>query len=269
MGGEQAGEVASALVIESLRRELAANKDIVSGETVTKMLDIADTVATNRILTKMAAVLQSSELITFLSSRGPFTLFAPTDAAFSKLPPDTLAALLRPENKERLQGILLFHVVNGKSLTAKDLAPLTSLLSCEGNPLAIKKTKSGVQMVLKAKIVHADIRCLNGIINEIDTVLMPPESALPPLAPPRPPAPPAPPPGTTPVPGGTTGFKPDLPADATVAPVPAPRANTNAAPVPVPPVETNATPVPAPPADTNSAPVNPVAPVATPETTTP
>lgn len=184
-----------------------------------KMLDIADTVATNRILTRFEAVMQGSDLITFLSSRGPFTLFAPTDAAFSKLPPDMLAALLRPENKVRLQDILLFHVVNGKGLTAKDLLPLTTLLSCEGNPLAIKKTKSGVQMVLKARIVHADIRCLNGIINEIDTVLMPPEASLPPLAPPAPPPAALPLTNAAPTANGTPGFTPDQPTDTNAAPV--------------------------------------------------
>ncbi len=196
-----------------------------------KILDIADTVAANRILTRLSAMMQSSDLITFLSSRGPFTLFAPTDAAFSKLPPDTLEALLRPENKERLQHILLFHVVNGKSLTAKDLLPLTSLLSCEGNPLAIKRTRSGAQMVLKAKIVHADIRCLNGIINEIDTVLMPPEASLPPLAPPVPPPAALPLTNAAPAAIGTPGFRPDQPTDTT-----------------------------------NPAPVTPVAPMATPQT---
>jgi len=167
-----------------------------------KMLDIADTVAANPILTQLALMVQGSDLITFLSSRGPFTLFAPTDAAFSKLPPGTLAALLRPENQVRLQDILLFHLVNAKKLTAKDLLTTTSLLSCQGNPLPIRKSKSGTQFVLQGKITHADIRCLNGIIHEIDTVLMPPESALPPLAPP-------PPPPKGPTGNGTPGAPPE------------------------------------------------------------
>jgi len=162
-----------------------------------KMLDIADTVSTNRILTKFAQMMQSSDMTTFLSTKGPFTLFVPTDSAFSKLPPGTLEALLLPENKERLQAILLYHVVNGKRLTAKDLAVTPSVLSCQGAPLTIHKTKSGTQTVMKAKIIHADIRCQNGIINEIDTVLMPPEKALPPLAPPPPPGA-TPPPSTAP-----------------------------------------------------------------------
>ena len=153
--------------------------------------DIAYTVAANPITTQMEAMVQGSEMVTFLSSRGPFTVFVPTDAAFAKLPPGTLATLLRPENKERLQHILLFHVVNGKAISAKDLLKIKTLLSCEGTTLTLKTTKSGTQFVLKAKIVHGDIRCENGVIHEVDTLLMPPESALPPLAP-------APPPSATP-----------------------------------------------------------------------
>jgi uncharacterized surface protein with fasciclin (FAS1) repeats len=194
-----------------------------------KLRDIADTVAANPILTKFAAMVQASDLGTFLSSRGPFTVFVPTDSAFSKLPPGMLDTLLRPENKVRLQDILLFHVVTPQRLTAKDLLKLKSVLSCEGDPpapLALRTTHSGTQYVMKAKIVSADIKCQNGIINEIDTVLMPPEASLPPVAPPPPPAPP-----------------------------PAPETNAAAS-------DTNAAP-----ADTNAAPVIPVAPIATPETT--
>jgi len=189
-----------------------------------KLRDIADTIAANPILTQYAKIVQGSGLGTFLSSRGPFTVFVPTDAAFSKLPPDALDILLQPQNQVRLQDILLFHVVNGKRLTAKDLLLQKSVLSCEGDPptpLLLKTSHSGTQFVMKAKIVHADIKCANGIIHEIDTVLMPPEASLPPLAAP----PPAAPAGVTPL--------------------------TNAAP-------TSAT------SDTNAAPVIPVAPVAAP-----
>jgi len=184
-----------------------------------KMLDIADTVAANPILTKFSSMVAGSELGTFLSSRGPFTLFAPTDSAFTRLPPGTLEALLRPENKVRLQDILLFHVVSGKKLSAKDLLTATNLLSCQGSPLPMKKSKSGTQYVLKAKIVHGDIRCENGTIHEIDTLLMPPESSLPPLAPPATSAPPVNPapatngaPVATPGPSATTNAAPMAPA---------------------------------------------------------
>jgi uncharacterized surface protein with fasciclin (FAS1) repeats len=212
-----------------------------------KLRDLADTVAANPILTKFATMVQASDLGTFLSSRGPFTLFVPTDSAFAKLPPGMLETLLRPENKERLQHILLFHVVNGKRLTAKDLLPLKTVLSCEGTALTFKTTRTGAQLVLKAKIVHADIRCQNGIINEIDTVLMPPEASLPPIAAP-------PPPMALPL----TNVVPPL-----VAPV-----ETNAAPVPpVAPIVAPESTTNAAPADTNAAPVIPVAPIAAPEVT--
>jgi uncharacterized surface protein with fasciclin (FAS1) repeats len=187
-----------------------------------KMLDIADTVAANPILTKLSAMIQASDMGTFLSSRGPFTIFAPTDSAFAQLPPGTLEALLRPENKERLQHILLFHVINGKKWSAKDLQTATTLLSCEGSPLTIKKSKLGVQFVMKAKIVHADIRCQNGVINEVDTLLMPPESALPPIAAPMLIAPPIATnaaPVTTPTPSTSPTNSPDaIPVAPAVAP---------------------------------------------------
>jgi uncharacterized surface protein with fasciclin (FAS1) repeats len=203
-----------------------------------KMRDLADTVAANRIMTQFAAMIQASDLGTFLSSRGPFTLFVPTDSAFSKLPPGTLETLLRPENKVRLQDILLFHVVNSKRLTAKDLLPLKTVLSCQGTLLPLRTSHSGTQYVMKAKIVHADIKCANGIINEIDTVLMPPESALPPLVAPLP----APP--TTNAPAASGPATSSVPPDANAA-------SADAS---------------APPAATNAGPVIPVAPIATPET---
>jgi uncharacterized surface protein with fasciclin (FAS1) repeats len=194
-----------------------------------KQRDIADTVANNPILTQYAKMIQASGLGTFLSSRGPFTVFVPTDSAFSKLPPDLFDTLMLPGNQVRLQDILLFHVVNGKRYTAKDLLLQKSVLSCEGDPpspLLLRTSHSGTQFVMKAKIISADIRCQNGIIHEIDTVLMPTDASLPPLA-----GPPVATPLVTPVTN-------------------APPADTNA-----PSAETNAVPV------TPTAPTNAVAPV--------
>jgi uncharacterized surface protein with fasciclin (FAS1) repeats len=179
-----------------------------------KMRDLADTVATNPILTKFASMVQAADLGTFLSSRGPFTLFAPTDSAFSKLPPGMLETLLRPENKVRLQDIVLFHVVTPQRLTAKDLLALKSVLSCQGSPLAIKTNRVGVQYVMKAKISHADIRCQNGIINEIDSVIMPPEASLPPIV-----AAPVVPPVTSLPPANQDATTPAPPVDTNAAPV--------------------------------------------------
>jgi uncharacterized surface protein with fasciclin (FAS1) repeats len=186
-----------------------------------KIKDLADTIAANPILTKFSSMIAASDLGTFLSSRGPFTVFAPTDSAFSKLPPGTLETLLRPENKVRLQDILLCHVVNSRRLGAKDLVPLKAVLSCQGTILPVRTSHSGTQFVMKSKIVSADNKCANGIINQIDTVLMPPESALPPIAAPPPPAPATNAPAATP---------PDTNAPAADAATPPP-ADTNAIPV--------------------------------------
>jgi uncharacterized surface protein with fasciclin (FAS1) repeats len=151
-----------------------------------KIRDLADSVASNVITTKFSQMIQAApDLVTLLSSRGPFTLFVPTDSAFSKLPPGTLETLLRPENKARLEDILLFHVVNGRRLTAKDMVPLKEVLSCLGTNLPLHTSKSGTQFVNKAKITHADIKCSNGNICQVDALLMPPESALPPIAAPE------------------------------------------------------------------------------------
>jgi uncharacterized surface protein with fasciclin (FAS1) repeats len=144
--------------------------------------DITDTIYANPILSSFAKMLQASpDIYTYLSSRGPFTVFVPTDSAFAKLPPGELDALLQPQNKERLQHILLFHIISGKRTNVKDLMPLRAIFSSEGNPLTFRLTHTGAALVLKAKITHADIHCANGNINEVDTVLMPPELALPPL----------------------------------------------------------------------------------------
>jgi uncharacterized surface protein with fasciclin (FAS1) repeats len=198
-----------------------------------KTLDLTDTVLTNRILTKFAILLRTSQLGSFLSSRGPFTLFAPTDSAFSKLPPGAMDALLRPENLEALQRIVLFHMVNGQSLDVKNLATKKSLLSCEGNPLSLRLSHSGAQFVVKSKILRADIHCANGLMHQIDTVLIPPGISLAALAaaPPAPPAPPSTDTSTNAAPAGALTpsaadsnatnpvVPPVAPADVPIAPV--------------------------------------------------
>ena len=105
-------------------------------------------------------------------------------------------------------------MVNGKRLTARDLLPLKEVLSCLGNPLTVRTSKSGTQFVMKAKITHADIKCANGNICQIDTLLMPPESALPPIA-----APPGPAPATNAPAAGTNAPPLDTNSAGTVIPV--------------------------------------------------
>jgi uncharacterized surface protein with fasciclin (FAS1) repeats len=143
----------------------------------TKISDLDDTVNKTVILSKFAALVHASNLGTFLSSRGPFTLFAPTNSAFSKLPPGTFEDLLRPENQVQLQRIVLFQLVSGRAWDFKDLATTKTLLSCEGNPLTLT-VRRGAQRVGKAQIIRADIHCANGLMDQVDTLMMPPHLLL-------------------------------------------------------------------------------------------
>jgi transforming growth factor-beta-induced protein len=106
-----------------------------------------------------------------LKGEGPFTVFAPTDAAFAKLPPGTVEGLLKPENKAKLQGILGYHVVPGKVMAA-DVTKLTSAKTVNGQSLAIA-THNGAVTVENAKVVKTDIAATNGVIHVIDTVVLP------------------------------------------------------------------------------------------------
>lgn len=143
----------------------------------TKISDLDDAVNKTVILSKFAALVQASNLGTFLSSRGPFTLFAPTNSAFSKLPPGTFEDLLRPENQVQLQRIVLFQLVSGRAWDMKDLATTKTLLSCEGNLLTLT-VRRGAQHVGKALIVRGDIHCSNGLMDQVDTLMMPPHLLL-------------------------------------------------------------------------------------------
>ena len=119
----------------------------------------------------LVAAVKAADLVDTLKGEGPFTVFAPTDAAFAKLPPGTLEELLKPENKDKLQAILTYHVVPGK-VTSKDVMMLTSATTVNGKNLSIGKSEGDV-MVDKAKVVKADIMCSNGVIHVIDTVVLP------------------------------------------------------------------------------------------------
>jgi uncharacterized surface protein with fasciclin (FAS1) repeats len=143
-----------------------------------KNYDLADAVYNNVILTKFAALVQASDMGTFLSSRGPFTLFVPTNSAFSKLPPGMFEDLLRPENKTQLQRVVLFHLVNGKAWFSRDLKTVKSLVSCEGSQLTVKTTKAGTEFVAKGHVIRADEHYTNGLLHEVDTLLMPPQLVL-------------------------------------------------------------------------------------------
>jgi transforming growth factor-beta-induced protein len=132
--------------------------------------DIVDTAVAGNFKTLVAAV-KAAGLAETLKGPGPFTVFAPTDEAFAKLPAGTLEALLKPENKARLQSILLYHVVPGKVMS-QEVVKLDSAKTAEGRSLAIKTMDGGV-MVNNARVTKTDIETSNGVIHVIDTVILP------------------------------------------------------------------------------------------------
>lgn len=131
---------------------------------------IGTAIAAGSFKTLVAAV-QAAGLAETLRGPGPFTVFAPTDEAFAKLPAGTLENLLKPENKAKLQAILTYHVVSGK-VTAADVLKMTSAKTVNGQSVIID-AKSGTVMVDNARVVKTDVAASNGIIHVIDTVILP------------------------------------------------------------------------------------------------
>lgn len=134
--------------------------------------DIVETAVAAGSFTTLAKALQAAGLVETLKGSGPFTVFAPTDAAFAKLPAGTLDDLLKPENKAKLTAVLTYHVVPGKVM-ASQVTGLTSAKTVNGEPLSIA-VKDGAVMVGGAKVVKADVSASNGVIHVIDTVVLPP-----------------------------------------------------------------------------------------------
>ena len=124
----------------------------------------------------LVAAVQAADLVETLNGKGPFTVFAPTDAAFAKLPPATLAMLLKPENKAKLAAILTYHVVPG-SVKAADVVKLKTAGSVQGQRVDIKVDGANVT-VDGAKVVKTDIGCSNGVIHVIDTVILPVDGTI-------------------------------------------------------------------------------------------
>jgi len=132
--------------------------------------DIVETAVAAKFNT-LAAALKAADLVDTLKGPGPFTVFAPTDDAFSKLPAGTLESLLKPENKAKLQSILTYHVVAGKVMS-QDVVKLHSAKTVEGGTVTIT-TMNGDVMVNNAHVTKADIVASNGVIHVIDTVILP------------------------------------------------------------------------------------------------
>jgi uncharacterized surface protein with fasciclin (FAS1) repeats len=136
-----------------------------------KSKDIVETAVAAGQFNTLAAALEAAGLVDTLKGDGPFTVFAPTDAAFAKLPEGTVESLLKPENRDQLIAILTYHVVPGK-VKAADVVKLSEAKTVNGQDVAITVADSGVQ-INDANVVKADIGASNGVIHVIDTVIIP------------------------------------------------------------------------------------------------
>jgi transforming growth factor-beta-induced protein len=141
-----------------------------SAESMMKM-DIVDTAVSAGKFNTLVKAVQAADLAETLKSPGPFTVFAPTDEAFAKLPAGTLTDLLKPENKAKLQSILTYHVVAGNVMST-DAVKLTSAKTVNGESFSIRSGSNGL-MVDEATVIKADIKASNGIIHMIDRVILP------------------------------------------------------------------------------------------------
>jgi len=135
--------------------------------------DVVDTAVAAGQFKTLAAALNAAGLVETLKGDGPFTVFAPTDDAFAKLPAGTVENLLKPENKDELVAILTYHVVPGKVMAA-DVVKLDEAKTVNGKMVDIE-VESETVMVNDAKVTKADIIASNGVIHVIDTVVLPPK----------------------------------------------------------------------------------------------
>ena len=133
--------------------------------------DLVDTAIGAGSFKTLVAAVTAAGLVETLRGEGPFTVFAPTDEAFAKLPAGTVESLLLPESKEKLIAVLTYHVVAGKVL-ASDVVKLKSAKTVNGKEVSIKVSDKGV-MVDAAKVVTTDIEASNGVIHVIDSVILP------------------------------------------------------------------------------------------------
>ena len=133
--------------------------------------DIVDTAVAAGSFKTLAAALGAADLVSALKGNGPFTVFAPTDDAFAKLPKGTVAELLKPENKDKLTAILTYHVVAGR-VPAAAVVKLKGAKTLNGQRVDIA-VADGKVMLDKANVVKTDIECSNGIIHVIDSVILP------------------------------------------------------------------------------------------------
>jgi uncharacterized surface protein with fasciclin (FAS1) repeats len=173
---EQRGDINMKFQIVSLVAATVAAIGLTfsSVDTRAAQKDIVETAVNAGQFKTLAAALGAAKLVTTLKGSGPFTVFAPTDAAFAKLPAGTVENLLKPENKDQLVAILTYHVVPGRVMAA-DVVKLKEAKTVNGKMLDIE-TKGEAVMVNDAKVTATDIGASNGVIHVIDTVILPPKS---------------------------------------------------------------------------------------------
>jgi len=159
----------AAIVLATSTTALSADEECAVG--TPQQSDIVDTAVAAGDFSTLAAALKAADLVKTLKGKGPFTVFAPTDKAFGKLPKGTLEDLLKPENKGKLASILTYHVVPGKVMAA-DVVKLNSAKTVQGSKVRIK-VKNGKVKVDGATVVKTDIECSNGVIHVIDAVILP------------------------------------------------------------------------------------------------
>lgn len=171
--------VTSLSIAAALPASLTIAKDhtvTVGGSAMYPTKNIVENAVKSKDHTTLVAAVKAAGLVDTLSSPGPFTVFAPTNAAFGKLPKGTVATLVKPENKATLTKILTYHVVPGK-LNAAQLMDGQKLITVEGEPLTVKKA-GGKVMIVDAKgnastVTIADVNQSNGVIHVVSSVLMP------------------------------------------------------------------------------------------------
>lgn len=145
--------------------------DAYGGSYGKKQSDIVDTAVAAGTFSTLAAALDAGGLVATLKGAGPYTVFAPTDEAFAKLPDGTVETLLLPENKDKLIAILTYHVVPGK-VTAAEVVTMQSASTANGSDLAIRVVDETV-FINDSRVVATDIKASNGIIHVVDTVILP------------------------------------------------------------------------------------------------
>ena len=157
-----------------LRRSLLvaiAALPLALGAVTAKAADIVDTAVSAGKFNTLVTAVKAAGLVETLKGKGPFTVFAPTDEAFAKLPAGTVEDLLKPENKDKLVAVLTYHVVPGK-IMAKDIAGKKAMVdTVQGGKLSVDATK-GVK-VDQAEVISTDIEASNGVIHVIDAVVLP------------------------------------------------------------------------------------------------